>query len=166
LSAVICQKSTGLSTVFETARDAYGLGHDVVNDVIASTFDEVEAIAESLNVELNRQKDVLDIMEKANTALGKLSERLSTEKECAAPGTLPSFESLGEEKERKAVEQTLQAVAHEIRNPLTSVGGFVKKLASTLAPSSKGWEYAQIILEEARKLEQALSHMSQKVPRS
>jgi hypothetical protein len=166
LSAVIFQESVGLGAMFGTARNAYGLSEGVVNDVIASTFSEVEEIAASLNVEINKHKDVLDIMEKANAALATLTERLAAEKECAALGPLPSFESLGGKGDQKVVEHTLQAVAHEIRNPLTSVGGFVRKLASTLAPSSRGWEYAQIILEEAQKLEQALSRMSQQFPRA
>lgn len=165
LSAVIVQESVGLSAVFEKARTVYGLGEEVVNDVLASAFDQVEDIAASLNVELNKQKDVLDIMEKANAALAALTERLSAEKACASPGTHPSFASLRRDDDA-TVEHTLQAVAHEIRNPLTSVGGFVKKLASTLAPSSRGWDYAQIILEEARKLEEALSRMSRQPPRA
>jgi nitrogen-specific signal transduction histidine kinase len=117
-------------------------------------------------VELNKQKDMLDIMEKANAALAALTDRLSAEKERAAAGGLQSFESLGREEDRKAVQHTLEAVAHEIRNPLTSVGGFVRRLASTLTPSSQGWEYAQIIIEETQKLEQALSRMSQQFPRT
>lgn len=166
LSAVIFQKSVGLSAISETARTTYGLSEEVVHDVIASTFEEVEEIAASLNVELNKQKDMLDIMEKANAALAALTDRLSAEKERAAAGGLQSFESLGREEDRKAVQHTLEAVAHEIRNPLTSVGGFVRRLASTLTPSSQGWEYAQIIIEETQKLEQALSRMSQQFPRT
>jgi nitrogen-specific signal transduction histidine kinase len=54
----------------------------------------------------------------------------------------------------------LQAVAHEIRNPLVSVGGFVKRLSKTVEPSSKAWDYVQIILEETRKLEEALAYMT------
>jgi nitrogen-specific signal transduction histidine kinase len=57
------------------------------------------------------------------------------------------------------VSHTLQAVAHEIRNPLIAVAGFARRLSTTLDPESKGGKYAQIILQEAQRLEEALSQM-------
>ena len=67
---------------------------------------------------------------------------------------LPSFGSLGERND--VVKHTLQAVAHEIRNPLIVVGGFARKLAISLDPETKGIEYVKIILEEASRLEKVL----------
>ena len=58
------------------------------------------------------------------------------------------------------MEHTLQAVAHEIRNPLLAVGGFARKLAASLDPGTKGGEYVKIILEEASRLEKALYEMA------
>ncbi len=72
--------------------------------------------------------------------------------------SLPSFEALNERQ--RIVEDTLQAVAHEIRNPLLAVGGFARKLARSLEPDTKGGEYVRIILEEASRLEKALSEMT------
>jgi nitrogen-specific signal transduction histidine kinase len=51
-------------------------------------------------------------------------------------------------------------VAHEIRNPLVAVAGFARKLSTTLDPESKGGKYAQIILQEAQRLEEALNQMN------
>jgi hypothetical protein len=92
---------------------------------------EVEEIARNLKLELNRQKNLIGIMEKAHSALSRISERVS---ECKRSGSvpLPSFESL--DPGGGGVDQTLQAVAHEIRNPLLAVGGFAKRLASALKP--------------------------------
>jgi hypothetical protein len=96
-------------------------------------------------------------MERANSALSRISERVS---ECRQPDALPlpSFGSLGQGGGN--VEQTLQAVAHEIRNPLLAVGGFAKRLASALDPSSASGKYANVILQEAMRLEQALARMT------
>jgi signal transduction histidine kinase len=70
----------------------------------------------------------------------------------------PSLESI-DQKDR-IVTQTLQAVAHEIRNPLMAVGGFARRLAESLEPTSKGGKYVQVVLEEARRLEAVLSDMT------
>ncbi|MBA4418659.1 MAG: hypothetical protein C0392_12240, partial [Syntrophus sp. (in: bacteria)] len=76
-------------------------------------------------------------------------------------GPLPCFESLsGREDGQAYISETLQAVAHEIRNPLVVVAGFAKKLAATIDPDSKGGNYARIILDEARRLEEALAEMT------
>ena len=56
---------------------------------------------------------------------------------------------------------TLEAVAHEIKNPLVAIAGFAKRLSKALDPCSDGGRYAQIILKESLRLEKALSRMAQ-----
>ncbi len=48
-------------------------------------------------------------------------------------------------------------VAHSIRNPLTSVGGFARRLQKKLARGSAEGEYADFIVEEVAALEKILS---------
>lgn len=47
-------------------------------------------------------------------------------------------------------------VAHEIRNPLTSIGGFARRLNKKLEPCSKEKEYAEIVISEVNRLERIL----------
>ncbi|HWR90508.1 MAG TPA: HDOD domain-containing protein [Dissulfurispiraceae bacterium] len=165
LSSVICQDDRNLSRVFARMDAVYGLYHGLISDIIVRTFQEVQEIAESLNVGINRDRDVLDIMEKANAALARLTERIDAGQAEASSPQHPSFRNVSDGQPPGKVDQTLQAVAHEIRNPLTAVGGFVKRLSRTLDPSSQGWEYVQVILEETKRLEDALAHMEGKTPR-
>ena len=134
-----------------------------MSEILISTFTQVEDIANSLNIEVNSEKDLLLLMEKANQALSRISAQISPGKEEGAKPSeqknLPSFESIGDDNQ--IVTHTLQAVAHEIRNPLLAVGGFARKLATTLDPDSKNGKYIQIILEEAKRLESALLEMTQ-----
>jgi signal transduction histidine kinase len=50
------------------------------------------------------------------------------------------------------VARTLQAVAHETRNPLTAVGSFAGRLAVSLDPFSQSDKYAKVIMQETLKL--------------
>lgn len=47
-------------------------------------------------------------------------------------------------------------VAHEIRNPLTSVGGFAKRLNKKLMPGTQEKEYSDIVVSEVDRLERIL----------
>jgi HD-like signal output (HDOD) protein len=159
LARIICHRPADLSSSFDMVRVRFGLDHETISEMLLDAFDQVESLAESLNLELNRDRDLLDIMEKANAALARISERIPPA-EYPPDVKLPSsFHGLTSAK-NPAVDETLQAVAHEIRNPLVSVGGFVKRLSKTIDPSSKTWDYVQIILDETRKLEEALAYMT------
>ncbi len=157
-SSLICQESEDFPNIFKKAKEFFGLSPDAINDILLTTFDQVQNIADNLNVALNKEKDLMEIMEKANKALSQISGKMLECQKMPENTPLPSFGSLGEQKE--LVEHTLQAVAHEIRNPLLAVGGFARKLAASLDPGTKGGEYVKIILEEASRLEKALHEMA------
>ncbi len=157
-SRLIFQEKAGFITPFGEAERMLGLDRDTINDILLTTFEQVQGIAESLSVEMNKERDLMEIMEKANNALSRISERMSRYQEKMASGPLPSLDNL--EREDKKVDGALQAVAHEIRNPLLAVGGFARRLANSLDPDSRGGEYAKIILEESSRLEKALSEMA------
>ncbi|MBW2057952.1 MAG: HDOD domain-containing protein [Deltaproteobacteria bacterium] len=162
-AALICQKAGDLPSTFLQAESCLGLDRDTVGGILVTTFQRVEEIAQSLKLEVDREKDIIELMEKANRALSRLSERLSAGQGSAPEGRLPSFGSLqGGEEQKALIADTLQAVAHEIRNPLMAVGGFAKRLASIVDPDSKGGKYVQVILEEAERLEQVLGRMTEK----
>ncbi len=159
LSSIILHESAALEDALTNIKMKYNLEHDAIGEILMKTFYEVEGISESFRIDINSRKDFMDIMEKANKVLAHLSQQFLTggghdESE------FPNLKGLEDVKDQAAVQQTLQAVAHEIRNPLTSVGGFVKKMSAMVEPSSKGYEYVQIIIEEADKLEKALSKIT------
>lgn len=160
MSMSLLGRSKDFHDLFRDAKDWLGLGENAINAAILSVFQEVDDIAENLKIEMDKEKDLLGLMEKANQALSGISEKISMMQFQGGAIEPPSFETIKEGRNGKdLITNTLQAVAHEIRNPLVAVAGFARKLSSTLDPESKGGKYAQIILQEAQRLEEALNQM-------
>jgi HD-like signal output (HDOD) protein len=160
MSMGLLGRSKGFHDLFRDAKEWFGLGENAINAAILSVFKEVDSIAESLKIEMNKEKDLLGLMEKANQALSGISEKISLMQLQGGSVEPPAFETIrGGEGSQEVITQTLQAVAHEIRNPLVAVAGFARKLSTALDPESKGGRYVQIILQEAQRLEEALSQM-------
>ncbi|MFW6147839.1 MAG: HDOD domain-containing protein [Thermodesulfobacteriota bacterium] len=157
LSGLMSGGNSGFQAPFYEADELFGLNEDVVNGILLATFEQVEEIAKSLDLEVNKERDLMEIMEKANSALARISDKMAEFQRNPHHLPPPSFDSLPEEQD--IVDHTLQSVAHEIRNPLLVVGGFARRLAVALDPASEGGEYVRIILKEASRLEDALSKM-------
>lgn len=159
LSKMLSDGSASFESPYAIVREFFGLGQGTINDTLISVFKQVEEIASSVQVHVNREKDLLTIIEKAHAALSRISERISENRfsdiERKAP---PSFDSIC--KSDAPASDILQAAAHEIRNPLTAVGGFARKLAAATDPDSPEGRYAGIILKEAFRLEKALAEMT------
>lgn len=49
------------------------------------------------------------------------------------------------------------SIAHELKNPLVSIGGFARRLEKKMASGSTEWKYADIITREVERLEQMLT---------
>ncbi len=65
-------------------------------------------------------------------------------------------QKLVETAKLSALGRMTSDVAHEIRNPLVSIGGFARKCLTTIDPDSKEKRYVQIIVNETTRLEKIL----------
>ena len=50
-------------------------------------------------------------------------------------------------------------IAHELKNPLVSIGGFARRLGKKLPSGSTEWEYAETIVREVKRLEKLLTEI-------
>lgn len=154
----LCSETIDFHILFLDVKQAFGLEKEIVNDMMARAFEQVEEISKALWMTVDRERDLLALVEKANRTLVKLSER------AAGPllqQPLPSLEDLnGNGFLPGDVDYILQAVAHEIRNPLVAVTGFARRLSKLVDPSSQGGRYIDVILQEFRRLEESLLKMT------
>ncbi|MBI5523610.1 MAG: HDOD domain-containing protein [Desulfarculus sp.] len=160
-----------LTDIYQVAWRYFGFDDETVNYLLATTLVYVGEAASALDVELNREADLLEVMEKANNALSRLSSQLAPHLQAALAGEQappPTPARRGQEEQEasdrrlkdEAVAQTLDAVAHEIRNPLMSVGGFARRLAKQVGGGGHLQRYAEVIVAEAARLDKVLADIN------
>jgi signal transduction histidine kinase len=66
---------------------------------------------------------------------------------------------LSQAEKMSALGRFTANVAHEIRNPLTLIGGFARKLDKTISEGTKDKEFANIIITEVTRLEKILTNV-------
>jgi HD-like signal output (HDOD) protein len=157
LSGFICHPQARPDQLFGPGLPRLGLSQDMAIEAVSTALEQVREVAASLDVEVNSVEDTIGLMEKANHALARLAgESFGS----SSPGVFPAFEMLADLNQAPdTVKITLEAVAHEIRNPLTAMGGLVRRLAKIIDPESHEATYIRSIVTETEKLEKALSGM-------
>lgn len=68
-------------------------------------------------------------------------------------------EKILQSQELEALGQISTRLAHEVRNPLTSIGGLARRLVKTFEPSDTRTRKGELIVEQVRKLETILNMM-------
>ena len=67
--------------------------------------------------------------------------------------TKAAREKLVEEEKLEALGQMMEEVAHEIRNPLTSIGGFARRVYDRLPQGDPNKKYLEMIINDVARLE-------------
>lgn len=131
-----------------------------VSEILCRAFFQVEQTADLLRLQPTTEKDIWESLEKANRALARINNSLQTNVEkfinliSDYEKSVPHCRSEVLVEKKRAVENVLDAVAHEIRNPLMAIGGFAQRLAKNVEEKNDLLKYASIIIKESTRLEQ------------
>lgn len=145
--------------------DVLNMELERLSEILTEVFFKVEDMARELRLQVNPNADILEVMEKANQTLikinGSLEENLGKIVRLAATQDReagPSVQAIPEEQ-RKELETAMDAVAHEIRNPLMVIGGFAQRLIKKGHEQVEVVQYAELIAQESRRLEKVLNDL-------
>lgn len=148
LFAAVCFGDHGdIHGFLATAGRLFDAPLDTVEDVFIGSLDLLRNVADRMVQQEEVRQAILDLLAKATGAFRDLLPGSAGAQDGQA---LPSFDTL----DMNAARDTLEAVAHELRNPLMVVGGFARKLAASLDATTREHEYAQVILEEGLRIEE------------
>ncbi|RPI36759.1 MAG: response regulator [Nitrospiraceae bacterium] len=70
-----------------------------------------------------------------------------------------AHEKLAEEGKSEALDQMMDEVAHEVRNPLVSIGGFARRVYESLPEGNLNKKYMEMILEDVARLENIVKQL-------
>gem|GEM_PF-183055 len=160
-------RNLGLHALHELVKSHLQLESHQVHEVLSGAFEKVDILAEQLRIDVDSQKDIVALMEKANQALARISGSMEDSLRRLLSHVSQfdrSLDRLSEEmaqRRRDILQNTLDAVAHEIRNPLLAIGGFARRLTGQIGGEGRGKEYARIIEKESTRLESILKEITE-----
>ncbi len=70
-----------------------------------------------------------------------------------------AHEKLVENEKLGALEQMMDEVAHEVRNPLVSIGGYARRVQDSLPEGNPNKKYMEMIIEDVAKLEKMIKQI-------
>ncbi|MEN8264444.1 MAG: ATP-binding protein, partial [Nitrospirota bacterium] len=101
-----------------------------------------------------RDKEEEDLLSSIANTIAGIIERKKTELEKEK-----LQEQLIQSETLSALGRVTANVAHDIRNPLTVIGGYVRRLNKTILDGTKEKEYAEMIITEVDRLEKILRNV-------
>ena len=155
-SYLVSEKAAAWHVMFTETETTYGIKSSVLTPLLVSVFEEVQEISGSLKVEMNRERDLIELLEKAESTLQKLTNTMAEWTHFVFEGQGPDKSKSTSPLIRYPLTEKLQIVAVEIKKPLSIIREFIDNLIPIVSPYSSEWYYVQAFSEEVKKVELAV----------
>ncbi|MGD0282737.1 MAG: HDOD domain-containing protein [Dissulfurispiraceae bacterium] len=155
-SYLVSEKTAAWHVVFTETETISGIKSSVLTPLLVTAFEEVEQISGSLKVEMNRELDIIQLLEKAEHTLQVLQNTMAEWTQFALDGQGPDGPKSTSPVKRYSLTEKLQIVAVEIKKPLSIIREFIDNLIPAVNHGSSEWSHVQAFSEEVKKVEQAV----------
>ncbi len=155
-SYLLCEKKASWHVMFTETETTYGFKSSALTPLLVSVFEEVQEISASLKVAINREHELMQLLEKAQYTLQKLTNTMADWTHYVFEGQSPDKSKSTSPLIRYPLTEKLQIVAVEIKKPLSIIREFIDNLVPAVGPDSSEWYYVQAFSEEVKKVEQAV----------
>ena len=155
-SYLLSEKAASWHVMFTETETTYGIKSSALAPLLVSALDEVQEISRSLKVEMNRERDLIQLLEKAEYTLQTLTNTMAEWTRFASDGQGPDGLKSNSPFIRYSLAEKLLIVAVEIKKPLSIIREFIDNLIPVVSPDSSEWYYVQAFSEEVKKAELAV----------
>ncbi len=156
-SYLLSEKAAAWHIMFTETETTYGIKSSVLTPLLVSALEEVQELSGSLKVEMSRERDLIQLLEKAEYTLQKLTNTIAEWTHFVFQGQGPDRSESTSPLIRYSVAEKLQIVAVEIKKPLSIIREFIDYLLPVVSPDSSEWCYVQAFSEQVRKVELEVS---------
>jgi HD-like signal output (HDOD) protein len=156
-SYLVSEKSAAWHVMFTETETVCDIKSSVLIPLLVSAFDEVQEISLSLKVEMNRERDLVQLLEKAKSTLQKLKDTMAEWTQFAIAEQGPDRSKSTSPVIKYSLSEKLQMVAVEIKKPLSIMREFIDNLVPAVSPDSSEWRHVQAFSEEVTQVELAVS---------
>jgi PAS domain S-box-containing protein len=110
----------------------------------------------SLALDITERKLAEEALRKAHDALERFNLELEQKVQERTEELRQKNEQLVQAERLAAIGKIINRVAHELRNPLTAVGGFARRISQKMPADDSNKKYLQMIVDEVMTMESKL----------